>query len=848
MGGRYSGNSLVATPVAMTIAVKNYEERAQFAVERADLNLPEQTAANVAIGQPFTATDGDNDPLTYGLEGVWGRAGSADTADARFFAIDANGQLKTKAVLDYEAPQDQDGDNVYEVTVTVHDGMGVGLHSFSSTSVDDRVAVTIRVQGIDEAGRVTLSPQPLVNVPYTVTLSDPDALVSGPTWQWARSQTQGNWVNIDGATTATYTPVAADKDYYLQVRATYTDTHGHKTLLAGSANPVAKKDENEPPAFDEGTAATRTVAETTPSGDPIGAPVTATDPDDHASLLVYALSGPDARFFAVGADGQLTVGAGTVLDYETRQTYTVTVTVTDPSNDTDTITVTIRVTDVNEAPAFAAATARRGIVEQTAAGVAIGQPLTATDDDNDPLTYTLAATGARTFAIDSTSGQLRTKAALDHETQQTYTVTVMVSDGQLDARIEVTIDVTDAGAVTLSATQPQVGSALTAEVSDPDGLAAGVLPTWRWEWSTDGSQWEGIEQFTATYTPRAADAGRSLRVTASYTDGDGTFKEVTATTQRVPGQPSGGGDEGGSGGGGGGSDEEPPPAEPVGYLENPGPASFQSGIGILSGWVCAAEGVAIEVGDLGRQEVAYGMERGDTASVCGDTDNGFGLLFNWNRLGDGEHAVVAYVDGVELDRATVTVTTLGQEFVRDVAGECEAADFPMDGEMVTLVWQQSSQNFVLAAGAPPSGESRTGTAGVGVLENPGSNSFQSGIGVLSGWVCEAEVVTLAIGDLPVQEAGYGTERLDTQDACGDTDNGFGLLFNWNRLGDGEHAVVAYVDGEELGRATVRVTTLGEEFLRDVAGECVVEDFPSEGETVTLEWQQSSQNFVLTDVE
>ena len=68
-----------------------------------------------------------------------------------------------------------------------------------------------------------------------------------------------------------------------------------------------------------------------------------------------------------------------------------------------------------------------------------------------------------------------------------------------------------------------------------------------------------------------------------------------------------------------------------------------------------------------------------------------------------------------------------------------------------------------------------------------------------------------------QVAAYGTERLDTAGVCGDTDNGFGLLFNWNLLGEGAHEVVAYVDGIELGRATVQVTTLGEEFLRGVAG-------------------------------
>ena len=285
-----------------------------------------------------------------------------------------------------------------------------------------------------------------------------------------------------------------------------------------------------------------------------------------------------------------------------------------------------------------------------------------------------------------------------------------------------------------------------------------------------------------------------------------------------------------------------------GYLENPGADSFQSGVGILSGWVCDADMVEIELNGM-PQEAAYGTERLDTAGVCGDTDNGFGLLFNWNLLSDGEHEVVALVDGVELGRATVTVTTLGAEFLRGAEGECVAEDFPAMGRTVTLEWQQTSQNFVIAGGSAPSGTvpGRPSTL-TGYLENPGHNSFQSGVRVLSGWVCDADTVELAIGAAGRQVAAYGTERLDTQGACGDTDNGFGLLFNWNLLGDGEHAVVAYVDDVELGRATVRVTTLGVEFVRDVEGECVVEDFPMLGETVTLEWQQNSQNFVITAVE
>ncbi len=78
----------------------------------------------------------------------------------------------------------------------------------------------------------------------------------------------------------------------------------------------------------------------------------------------------------------------------------------------------------------------------------------------------------------------------------------------------------------------------------------------------------------------------------------------------------------------------------MGALEHPGLASFQSGIGLLSGWVCEA-------------------------------------------------------DVVEFDRATFTVTTLGEEFVTDATGETLVADFPTEGEDVRLLWQEANQNFVL---------------------------------------------------------------------------------------------------------------------------------------------------------
>ncbi len=101
-------------------------------------------------------------------------------------------------------------------------------------------------------------------------------------------------------------------------------------------------------------------------------------------------------------------------------------------------------TTTNTAPTFTEGTnTTRTIAENTATGVNIGTAIAATDADNDSLTYTLSGTDAAAFNIDSTTGQLKTRAALDYETKSTYTVTITVSDGNLTDTITVTINVTD---------------------------------------------------------------------------------------------------------------------------------------------------------------------------------------------------------------------------------------------------------------------------------------------------------------------------------------------------------------------------------------------------------------------
>ena len=290
----------------------------------------------------------------------------------------------------------------------------------------------------------------------------------------------------------------------------------------------------------------------------------------------------------------------------------------------------------------------------------------------------------------------------------------------------------------------------------------------------------------------------------------------------------------------------------IGALENPLPGSFQSGIGLFSGWVCDALRVEIEINSGTRLKAAYGTSRGDTVGRCGDSNNGFALPFNWNLLGNGRHTVRALADGVEFDRTTFTVTTLGAEFLTGAGASYTLADFPQAGQRVRIEWQEASQNFVItpSSGArPPRATVPQNTIGPpGTLEIPRNGSFQSGIGLFSGWVCEAQTVEIEIDGTTTLEAVYGTSRGDTTDRCGDSNNGFGLLFNWNLLGDGPHTVRVLADGREFGRARFTVTTLGRESLTGVSGTYRLPNFPEQGKNVIVQWQQASQNFVMTGVE
>ena len=97
------------------------------------------------------------------------------------------------------------------------------------------------------------------------------------------------------------------------------------------------------------------------------------------------------------------------------------------------------------APVFSETAPTRAVPENSAAGTDVGEPVTASDADGDTLEYTLEGTDASSFAIVSTSGQIRTTSGVtyDYEEQSSYAVTMKASDATASATIDVTINLTD---------------------------------------------------------------------------------------------------------------------------------------------------------------------------------------------------------------------------------------------------------------------------------------------------------------------------------------------------------------------------------------------------------------------
>ncbi len=561
---------LVGVMVAVLLLSSRLYDPAHANVNGGTIVVPENSDATVVA---YTAVDPEGDTVVWTVVGT----------DAADFSIE-DGALTFNSTPDYENPVDGEPYNTYEVTVVATDDGGE----------ETRRELTVEVKNLDEEGVVTLRPlRPKEGTNLTADVSDPDRLPGSNStmWQWARSSSRsGNFINITEKTTlATYTPVAADVGLYLRATAYYDDGEGkYKNASVISDDTVLAMDYlNAAPVFEDGegepitTAIEREIPENTSAGDPVGDPITARDNDanDDPETLTYTLDGADEGKFAIDTKtGQIKVGTGTTLDFETpgsdasSNVYTVTVTATDPSTllSDPVVTMKITVTNVEESPTIDAPTTDnlgevtdghtvRSYPENTPIATPVSM-YTATDDEDDndfplkPLKWSLSGSDSSKFAIgngDSNRGHLTFKASPDYEVpasadrDNVYEVTVTITDsaGDTDSR-NVTVRVTNEdedGEVTLLSLQPEVGIVLTTTLSDPDEGITGV--TWSWHSGTlnlscaqhtSEALWALIPNETAAaYEPVPDDENKCLRATASYTDAEGSEKSEDAISENT---------------------------------------------------------------------------------------------------------------------------------------------------------------------------------------------------------------------------------------------------------------------------------------------------------------------------
>ena len=248
-----------------------------------------------------------------------------------------------------------------------------------------------------------------------------------------------------------------------------------------------------------GTPNTYTVGGTTVTYPAVSTPVTATDPNDET--LTYSLGGTDAGSFDINqTTGQITVKTATELDLEAKPTYMVTVTATDPGGLSDSVDVTIKLTDEDEAPVIMAG----GLAISGTTSVSLPEDdmttvrsYIALGPEASSATWSLDGDDMGDFMIEGSGMSIMLKfrnapnyeAPADADTDNVYMVTLKATDSESNTAMRaVTVTVTNKdedGTVSLSSMAPAVDTALTASVTDPDGVVTGTT-TWQWARSSDG--------------------------------------------------------------------------------------------------------------------------------------------------------------------------------------------------------------------------------------------------------------------------------------------------------------------------------------------------------------------------
>lgn len=148
-------------------------------------------------------------------------------------------------------------------------------------------------------------------------------------------------------------------------------------------------------------------------------------------------------------------------------------------------------------------------------------------------------------------------------------------------------------------------------------------------------------------------------------------------------------------------------------LERPKADATVSGIYNFSGWDCDADVIEFRFDNSSLKVAASQLPRGDTVGPCGDKNNGYAIMWLTALLGDGQHTVRVYADGVLVNTRQFQVSNpASDKFLRGIQ-QPELVDRQIVnfGNQINLLlsWDEGQQNFVIKGGSneyrttPPTG-------------------------------------------------------------------------------------------------------------------------------------------------
>lgn len=231
-----------------------------------------------------------------------------------------------------------------------------------------------------------------------------------------------------------------------------------------------------------------TIDENSPKGTPLSPSIlSAVDEDGDDLTWGFTASGNERGAYAIDPDsGIISVADPTYLNFERPGDWprVIEIKVSDSLGLEDRITVPVTIRDANDDPVVV--NAAMAVDELSADGTSVGT-VEATDEDSGlagELVYSIVSDPSGFFRIDSNSGEIFVSAAggglLDHEDQDSYSLTVEVSDkapGSSAVQATVTVAIRDVneapvlGDVSVGVDEEILGVTVVNSVSatDPDG-------------------------------------------------------------------------------------------------------------------------------------------------------------------------------------------------------------------------------------------------------------------------------------------------------------------------------------------------------------------------------------------